>query len=648
MPVKCAWWHLFYQIKGSFYLNNHTYLNAWCRGCVKRYIELQQEADVVKVAMGELQELEVRSEETLMQLALIGAPDPKLTAPSTGVTPVSGRWKPMSTHALGCPYIKPAVLKLVQDKADADSATAAHLKSRASNRHTTIPIRTSIEPMPDSPQPNRDTSSLAMVRPLKRAKTSHNVLDDAPPWSDELQQLYSRDMCRLFVSCGMSWNMADDIEMHLFMGKWIPGSIVPGRRSLSGVFLDRAVAEAELKTRLRVNGKMGTGQCDGWKNCAKIPVVSSMMSVERKADLLRTHDMAGEPKTGDRLLEVIRDDIVYAKDHFGVETIGWCTDDGPDGKKARRLLKELMPYIITLVCWAHQINLVVGEYLMLPGFLDTINHAVEVVKWFNNHGTALAWFREEQVLTYKGRSRPLALLLPAATRWTAHFHSITRLLELSEAMQTCCLRHREGLLVCAGKTADVRAKAQQILDIVRDDFFWKKLLEIKAHLEPLAIAANVTQAPHTRADHVLLSLANLYRIYSTSTIDSAVQQKIHDSLERRWKAADQDIFILAVFFNPYLRASCFSRAALTQGALNHIAKKVFKQLFQSDPNSDFVRGLLEYANRKAEFSDEAMMLEDSKLMAAEESKDIDIVLIWQTIDASDDAVCPGRNGVTKL
>lgn len=44
---------------------------------------------------------------------------------------------------------------------------------------------------------------------------------------------------------------------------------------------------------------------------------------------------------------------------------------------------------------------------------------------------------------------------------------------------------------------------------------------VQAILEPLAIAANVTQASHTRLDHVLITLGNLFRLYTEANIDEA-------------------------------------------------------------------------------------------------------------------------------
>jgi hypothetical protein len=94
---------------------------------------------------------------------------------------------------------------------------------------------------------------------------------------------------------------------------------------------------------------------------------------------------------------------------------------------------------------------------------------------------------------------------------------------------------------------------------------------IVKHLEPLAIAANVLQAPDCRLDTVLLTLANLFRIFHNLDIEDAIVKKtMHASLERRWGKTDQELMILAVFFNPYLRAHCFKRDVLPANKIFHL------------------------------------------------------------------------------
>ena len=187
--------------------------------------------------------------------------------------------------------------------------------------------------------------------------------------------------------------------------------------------------------------------------------------------------MTGEPKTGDRLLELVLDDISYMKTRYGVELIAWCTDDGPDGKKMRRLLGAMLLWIIIIVCWAHQINLIVGDFLGLKEpYLKCIKEGLEIIKWFNAHSAALALLNKEQRFTYEGKW--WALILPVITRWTTHYLSVSQLLKVKSAVRSCSLRHKETLLTCAGKEAKLKLAARAILDTVANDVFWGNLAKL--------------------------------------------------------------------------------------------------------------------------------------------------------------------------
>ena len=134
-----------------------------------------------------------------------------------------------------------------------------------------------------------------------------------------------------------------------------------------------------------------------------------------------------------------------------------------------------------------------------------------------------------------------------------------------------------------------------------------------AHLEPLAIAANITQASNTRLYHVLTTLANLYRIYSNldSVDDSDVRDGILNSLEKRWAAADQEPFIAAVVLNPFLRGDFLGRdIALTPIGLCNMLKRLQLRVFRVEADEDFQAAFMDYYNRCEEFSPEAMALTD--------------------------------------
>lgn len=136
---------------------------------------------------------------------------------------------------------------------------------------------------------------------------------------------------------------------------------------------------------------------------------------------------------------------------------------------------------------------------------------------------------------------------------------------------------------------------------------WLRIVEILYHL---AVANNITQASHVRLNHITITLGNLYHIYSGPEFDVQVQDCILGSLEQRWAVADQDVFILAVLFNPYIRARCFSTSHLAHGVLYDMAEHVFQRLFgPEEPGLNFMLAFDEYIDGVGAYSPTAMKLE---------------------------------------
>ncbi|KAI0026474.1 hypothetical protein K488DRAFT_6909, partial [Vararia minispora EC-137] len=177
-------------------------------------------------------------------------------------------------------------------------------------------------------------------------------------WPDHMSEDFAADLCKLFVANGWSFNTANSLQTRKWLAKWVgKGVVVPDRRNISGELLDRAVEKAEGEIREEVQGKLVTGQNDGWKNISKAALLALMFTACRKAYLASTYNMSGQPKTGDNLFRIVLEEIKSFETKYGVEVVAWVTDDGPDGKKMRRLLAKHMKKLIVLLCWAHQIQL---------------------------------------------------------------------------------------------------------------------------------------------------------------------------------------------------------------------------------------------------------------------------------------------------
>ena len=100
---------------------------------------------------------------------------------------------------------------------------------------------------------------------------------------------------------------------------------------------------------------------------------------------------------------------------------------------------------------------------------------------------------------------------------------------------------------------------------------------MKRHLEPLAVAANVSQSSRCCLDQVLLTFRYLVMQYRemTDPDNRRGAQVIMNSIEKHWAAADQENFITAVILNPFYQNSPFAPLHFLNNAgihalLNHL------------------------------------------------------------------------------
>ena len=128
---------------------------------------------------------------------------------------------------------------------------------------------------------------------------------------------------------------------------------------------------------------------------------------------------------------------------------------------------------------------------------------------------------------------------------------------------------------------------------------------MKEILEPLAIANNVAQARYTRLDHIGLTLGNLYRIYNTHSLEAPIHNQVLSSLKKRWRAANQDVFILAMHLHPWIRGHCFAKTLL-RSTLYNMVDKVFHRVFEEEPNLNLLREFTDYCDGVGLYSDEGM------------------------------------------
>ncbi|KZV80517.1 hypothetical protein EXIGLDRAFT_630029 [Exidia glandulosa HHB12029] len=388
---------------------------------------------------------------------------------------------------------------------------------------------------------------------------------------------------------------------------------------MAGPLLRAQVKRSIVNVRRKDSGKLAMAQWDGWKNKVRRPVITGMMTVEGEAYLVRSHDTFGKPKTAAALWGTAQGDMEYMQKELDVDVIGACTDDGPDGKGMRNLARIELPWLILLLCWAHQNQLIIGDLIRQnPALKRLLGRALDLIKWFLNHGTALALLHKEQLLDSEVRAA-VTLLLPVITRWGAHYVSISRLLRLKDAVRTVCVCKADELLAIRTRADANESKssrtmtAQEVITLVADHTFWTDLKRAKEHIEPLAISCHILQADGVRMDQVLLTLANLFRIY----------------------AASHELFILSVLFNPYIRNTCFRDTVLPPNVIAEICIRQYLRIMRHEPNSQFWAACNRYMNSMQLFAPARMALERHRITAEQEVTQLNLVQIWEAIRCED-------------
>lgn len=151
--------------------------------------------------------------------------------------------------------------------------------------------------------------------------------------------------------------------------------------------------------------------------------------------------------------------------------------------------------------------------------------------------------------------------------------------------------------------------------IIKDPLFWHALAQcapstlfnlniklcsrMKRHLEPLAIAANITQSSFCRLDQVLLTFSFLVMHYRkmTDPEDKEGCAAIMDSIENRWQKADQELFVAAVILNPFFRTTTFAPLPILNNAgIHSLLHSLWTRFYSTTPPDEFHMQVTDYLN----------------------------------------------------
>ncbi|KDQ14399.1 hypothetical protein BOTBODRAFT_90844, partial [Botryobasidium botryosum FD-172 SS1] len=157
---------------------------------------------------------------------------------------------------------------------------------------------------------------------------------------------------------------------------------------------------------------------------------------------------------------------------------------------------------------------------------------------------------------------------------------------------------------------------------------------MKSHLQPLAIAANITQAANARLDQVLLTFGVLVKTFSALTAaDAGARDAVLLSIEKRWSKSDQDVFIAALVLNPTIKAGPLKHSSKFNSAeIYALFVRLWVRFFREPQPDSLYRDTMNYLSGSGIYKSMAVNVtgvrgESIKMVSVK--KPFDPLLVWE-------------------
>ncbi|TFK16929.1 hypothetical protein FA15DRAFT_571127, partial [Coprinopsis marcescibilis] len=416
-------------------------------------------------------------------------------------------------------------------------------------------------------------------------------------WTSRDQQELEQKLGELTISANLPLSWVDNPQFLSFMDRFIPQAKAVTRRVLAGRIIPNLAKKARESVYKSLNGSSVTLQADGWTGINHRHIIAFMVGINGKVYTVDVIDVTNERKTADHFLKQLQDAYEKAEKEMGVRIICITTDASGEAAKARRMFKNIYPHVIVLDCYAHQANLIVGDYFRASNdyLIQLTGQACELITWLRSKTILLGLIRTAYADSHKGRTK--SVLRAVLTQWTSHFLAFDRLLELEGTLQLVILKDSmekpDDRKIVIG-TTEAKEKATKMIQLVKNTSFWIGLSRVVRHLRPLAIATNTLQSTSCHLDTVLVTFGFLYMQFNVMKSEGDATQsdidacdRVLNSLEKRWGKADQAIFIAATILNPFYPYTIFNthnsnaHFLSVAGAIT-LSKQLWKRFFREN------------------------------------------------------------------
>ncbi|GAA5953173.1 hypothetical protein JCM10213_003436 [Rhodosporidiobolus nylandii] len=225
------------------------------------------------------------------------------------------------------------------------------------------------------------------------------------------------------TNLALSW-LEDPVAFFFF--EEFSGAAPPSQKRAATRVLEEEVRELDDSMKKHVEGKVGMLTANAWNNLKRQHLTAFMLTVDGQAYNIGTKDSSVKRKTADEAFDVL------------------------DTQLQCKLLAKYL-WLISILCYAHQVNLVVGDLFKGSVKATSVSkQLLAVINWFLHHSCAL-----EQLCkaTKMHLGKILALMKPVDARWTLHCLAVRCLVKIKKVMRVLIAAQRAERLTALELTS---------------------------------------------------------------------------------------------------------------------------------------------------------------------------------------------------
>ncbi|CAH1769632.1 9119_t:CDS:2, partial [Entrophospora sp. SA101] len=371
------------------------------------------------------------------------------------------------------------------------------------------------------------------------------------------QSILEDHLLRITVSNGLAFRWIESEEVKSLF-RWLnPNIRLPNRKALSG----RILNDASLKHNSWIkeqasNSEYGvTVALDGWSNVVNEKILGVILITNEGETLVwNAYDISGERS---RTQEVLQHITLIFEDlqSKNIMINAVVTDSAAEYAAARRQLHVQHTDKVFIPCFAHQVNLCIGEIFKESYRMKLVaKDAVAIASYFNNvnHAYWIKRLRDEQMDLYRNT---YGLVSPNDTRWNSNYDCYVSLLRSKGALKTLVTKYQATRNLRTNERSFVLS--DDLCQIISNEEWWEDVEELKDLMKPFARCLDKLQADKAQLHDVILSFGYFVQIYKNHH-DQEFAARMINRIEKRWNSWEQTLLIISIFLHPTLKDTTFN------------------------------------------------------------------------------------------